>query len=164
MPKKEYKYLNDKKILVVDDEPDVVDTIDELLPMCRITGAYSFAEGKNYLESQYFDIAILDIMGVDGFGLLEISKKRKILPVMLTAHALSPENTVKSYKEGAALYIPKERLSDIAIFLVDIWEAKEKEEHTWWRWLSRFSSYYERKFGPQWQNHDKEFWEKFFYT
>ena len=42
------KYLKGKKILVVDDEKDVLDMLVELLDMCRIDTASSFEEGKVY--------------------------------------------------------------------------------------------------------------------
>ena len=101
--------LDGKKILIVDDEPDVLETLEELLSMCDVSKASSFEEAKKLLDFEYFDLAILDIMGVDGFELLEIARERDVIAVMLTAHALSPENIVKSYKEGAASYLPKVR-------------------------------------------------------
>lgn len=153
--------LDGKKILIVDDEPDVLESLEDLLPMCELVKAYSFNEAKEQLEAHYFDMAILDIMGVDGYELLEIANRRKVIAVMLTAHALSPEDTVKSYREGAASYIPKEEMINIETFLNDILEAKEKGKHFWWRWYDRLGAYYERKFGPDWQDHDREFWEKF---
>ncbi|MBW2437376.1 MAG: response regulator, partial [Deltaproteobacteria bacterium] len=100
--------LEGKRILLVDDEPDVLDTLVDLLPMCETVKASHFKAAKDYLESEYFDLAILDIMGVEGYHLLEIANQRDVTAVMLTAHALSPENVVKSYKEGAASYLPKE--------------------------------------------------------
>ena len=153
--------LDGKRILIVDDEPDILETLEELLPMCEVVKAYSFNEAKERLETEYFDMAILDIMGVDGYELLEIANMRKVIAVMLTAHALSPEDTVRSYKEGAASYIPKEEMTNITTFLNDILEAKEKGKNLWWRWFDRFASYYERKFGPDWQDHDKKFWTRF---
>jgi CheY-like chemotaxis protein len=33
------KLLEGKRVLIVDDEPDVLDTLDDLLPMCIITKA-----------------------------------------------------------------------------------------------------------------------------
>jgi DNA-binding NtrC family response regulator len=155
--------LEGKKILIVDDEPDVLDSLEALLPMCEIVKASSFGEAKEALEGQYFDMAILDIMGVDGYELLEIAKEKRVIAVMLTAHALSPEDTVKSYKEGAASYVPKEEMVNITTYLNDILEAKDKGKHFWWRWLDRFGSYYDRKFGADWKDEDKEFWEKFKY-
>lgn len=155
--------LEGKKILIVDDEPDVLETLEELLSMCSVVKAFSFNEAKEQLEAKYFDMAILDIMGVDGYELLEIALKKKVIAVMLTAHALSPENIVRSYKEGAASYVPKEEMSNITTFLNDILEAKEKGKNFWWRWFDRFASFYEDKFGPDWQENDKDFWKKFGY-
>lgn len=129
--------------------------------MCDVQKASSFEEAKKLLETKAFDIAVLDIMGVDGYKLLEISKKRNLIAVMLTAHALSPDNIVKSFKGGAASYLPKEEMIHVADFLEELLEAKEKGKNFWWRWLDRWSSYYENKFGPDWQKKDKEFWEKF---
>lgn len=155
------KLLYGKRVLIVDDEPDVLETLVQLLSMCRVREASSFEEAKKLLEKEPFDIAVLDIMGVDGYKLLEISKKEDLIPVMLTAHALSPDNIVKSFKGGAASYLPKEQMANIAEFLEELLEAKEKGKNFWERWLDRWGSYYENKFGPDWQKEDKEFWEKF---
>ena len=37
-------------------------------------------------------------MGVAGYDLLKIATQKNLTSVMLTAHALSPENVTKSYK------------------------------------------------------------------
>jgi len=105
-------------------------------------------------------MAILDIMGVDGYALLEIANSKKIPTVMLTANALSVEGTVKSFREGAVSYIPKEKMANIATFLDDIFDAQIKGKNPIWRWLERLGSFYDKKFGPEWKKHDKEFWEK----
>jgi DNA-binding NarL/FixJ family response regulator len=153
--------LKDKKILIVDDERDVLDSLEQLLPMCEVVKASTFDEGKARLESEHFDIAILDIMGVDGYGLLEIANSRKVMAVMLTAHALTPGNIVKSYERGAASYLPKEEMAGIAEFLEEILDAKAKGKSFWWRWLDRWGSYYDKKFGADWQEEHKEFWDQF---
>lgn len=106
-------------------------------------------------------MVILDIIGVDGYKLLEIANQKKVIAVMLTAHALSIEDTVKSFKKGASFYVPKDQIANIATYLADIFETKEKGKHFWWRWLDRFNTYYERVFGQGWQDKYKEFWEKF---
>ena len=157
----EYELLKGKRILLVDDELDVLDTLEDLLPMCETVRAASFEEAKTYLESQYFDMTILDIMGVEGYQLLEIANQREVTAVMLTAHALSPDNIVKSYKEGAASYLPKEEMVNIASFLNDVLDAKEKGKNPWTRWYDRMGSFFEKKFGPKWQEDESEFWEKF---
>jgi DNA-binding NtrC family response regulator len=153
--------LEGKKTLIVDDEPDVLDTLAELLPMCEVTKAASFKEDRAILEAQNFDLAILDIMGVKGYKLLDIAINRDITAVMLTAYAVSPGNVVKSFKKGAASFIPKEEMANITTFLNDILEAREKSKNFWWRWLGRMDSYMVNRFGQDWQNNEKEFWEKF---
>ncbi|MDY6879710.1 MAG: response regulator [Desulfatiglans sp.] len=157
---KEKSLLRGKRILIVDDEPDVLETLEGLLPMCNLVKASAFDEAKKLLESQYFDMAILDIMGVNGYGLLEIATKRQVIAIMLTAHALSPEHTVKSFKGGAAFYVPKEKLYDIATYLNDVLEAKEQGKKFWWRWLDRMASYYDKRFGTDWRSSDEDFWKK----
>jgi DNA-binding NtrC family response regulator len=155
--------LQGKRILLVDDEPDVLETLKDLLPMCETVKASNFNEAKDLMETQYFDMTVLDIMGVEGFQLLEIANQREVIAVMLTAHALSPDTIVKSYKEGAASYLPKEEMVNIAAFLNDILEAKEQGKSTWGRWYDKLGSFFERKFGEDWQKDEKEFWENFPY-
>lgn len=160
----EKNLLKDKSVLVVDDEIDVLETLEQLLPMCVVTKAQTFEMAKRLLETRHFDIAILDIMGVNGFELLRIARERKVIPILLTAHAISVETTMRGIREGADSYIPKEEMKDIVTFLNDVLEAKETGKNTWWRWLDRFAEYYDRKFGTGWQSTDKDFWEKFPYN
>ena len=109
--------LEGKKILVVDDEPDILETLEELLDKCHIETASNFDSASALLKSKVYDAAILDIMGVKGFDLLEIAIDRKIPALMLTAHGLNPDNLVGSIKLGAKSYIPKEKMSEIDIYL-----------------------------------------------
>ena len=154
--------LAGKKILIVDDEPDVLESLEEMLDMCDVSKASTFEEAKELLEKNDFDMAILDIMGVDGYKLLHIAKYRNITAVMLTANALSPDNLVKSIKGGADSYLPKEEMSNITTFLVDILKSQEEGESTWAPWhRSLSSSYFERKWGGDWKEQNRKFWEKF---
>ncbi len=143
--------LEGKRILIVDDEPDVLETLTDLLTICVVKTASTFDQAKTLLESQYFDIAILDIMGVEGYELLKICNEKKVIGVMLTAYAVTPENIKMSYDEGAASFVPKEEMTHITMFLNDILEAKEKGKNFWWRWFDRLADYCEKKFGPDWQ-------------
>lgn len=156
------RLLHGKKILVVDDEPDILGVLEDILDMCTVVKAATFEEGKALLESQTFDIAILDIMGVNGYGLLEIATSKDVPAVMLTAHAFSPDNLVKTIKEGAASYIPKEEISHITEYLIDVLKAKEEGKNPWRSWQERLpSSYFEKRWGAAWKDTDKDFWETF---
>ena len=57
--------LNDKKILVVDDEIDILESLADLLDdMFMVDSASSFEEAVSCLKNNTYDVAILDIMGV----------------------------------------------------------------------------------------------------
>ena len=156
------KLLDGKRVLAVDDEQDVLDTLVDLLPMCEMVTALSFEEAKELLESQPFDMVILDIMGVDGYGLLDIATRKNIPAVMLTAHAWSPDNLVRSIKEGAVAYLPKEELTNITDYLVDVLTAQKEGRNPWESWHERLpASYFERRWGAAWKDADREFWDTF---
>jgi CheY-like chemotaxis protein len=150
-----------KRILIVDDDPDVRETLEDLLQMCDVTPASSFDEARQKLETEFFDIAILDIMGVDGYKLLEIAKRKDIVTVMLTAYALTPADVAKSFRKGADYYVPKEEMVNITTFLQDILEAKAEGQSPWRSWYRRLAAFCERKFGPDWQSTEPDFWERF---
>lgn len=155
------KLLKGKKILIVDDEPDVLELLIDLLEMCKIDTASSFEEGKRQLESETYDVVILDIMGVQGFELLKIAKQNKMPALMLTAHGLSEENLKKSAEEGADYYAPKEKMDEIELFVADVLEASEKNRSPWVKWFERLSDFYDSKFhGPNWREQEREFWEE----
>lgn len=151
--------LKGKRVLIVDDEPDVLETLTELLDMCKVDRASSFEEAKELLENNYYHIAVLDIMGVEGYELLEIANKREIPALMLTAHAISEEHLKKSIQKGASFYAPKDEINKIATFLADVLEAKEKQKNVWAKWYERLSGFCDRRFGPNWKDQDPEFWD-----
>jgi len=153
--------LEGKRILIVDDEPDVIETLKDLLSSCSLVEAYTFEDARDFLERESFDMAILDIMGVDGYRLLEIANDKGVPAVMLTANALSVSHTVRSFKSGAVFYVPKEEIIHIERFLKDILVAQEKGRNLRDQWLERMGSFYEKKFGPDWQSDDEEFWDNF---
>ena len=155
------KIIAGKYILIVDDEKDVLDILVELLDMCRLDTASTFDEAKKCLEENPYDIAILDIMGVDGYELLKIANSHNIPAVMLTGHALSSDNLKRSAEEGAAYYAPKDEMNDIALFLADVFEALDEGESPWTRMFNRLSAFYDKKFhGTDWREQEKEFYEK----
>ena len=153
------KMLRGKRVLIVDDEVDVLEFLVEILDMCKIDKASTFEEAKDLLETNHYHIAVLDIMGVRGYELLEIANKRNIPALMLTAHALSKENLKKSFEKGASYYVPKDEISKIDTFLADILEALEKKKNVWVKWYDRLSGFCDKRFGPNWRDEDPEFWD-----
>ncbi len=155
------RIIEGKRVLVVDDEKDVLDTLVEILDLCKIDTAASFEEAKQKIEENHYDIVVLDIMGVNGYELLKIANSYKVPALMLTAHALSRENLKRSADEGAAYYAPKEEMADIPQYIADVFEAIEKGMSPWQRMFERLGSYYDRKFkGTDWREKEKKYWEK----
>ncbi len=150
--------LKDKIILVVDDEPDVTDTVEEILDMCMVRKANDFDTARQYLMSYTFDIVILDIMGVNGFDLLKISVKRRFPTVMLTAYALTPEALEKSIKLGAVSFLPKEKMSELDGFLAEV--VLKGGQPIWEKIFDKLGSFFNKRFGPDWKQRN-EFFEQF---
>lgn len=156
--------LKGKRILLVDDEPDVLATLKDILTMCELDTASAFDAAREKLAKNSYDAAILDIMGVNGYDLLDLAATKGIPTLMLTAHALSSENFVKSIKQGACAYISKDKLHEIDIFLRDILTDLHRGKKPSTKWFVRLENFFERKFGADWKNNqDQEFWKKYFY-
>lgn len=153
--------LKGKKLLIVDDEPDILETLEELLDTCTIDTAANYETAVKFLKKETYDAAILDIMGVRGYDLLKLTTERKIPTLMLTAHALSPDNLVKSIASGAHAYVPKDKLVDIGVYVVDIIEAGQQGRSTGGSWFSRLKPFFDKKFKEGWRKKDEAFWREF---
>lgn len=152
---KDRNILKDKVILAVDDEPDVLETIEEILSMCIVYKARDFDTATQYLLNYTYDIVILDIMGVNGFELLRTSVSMGFPTVMLTAHALTPEAMKKAIKLGAVSFLPKEKMRELPDFLEDI--VLGKKESVWSKLFSGLGTYFNSRFGPDWREKDQFF-------
>jgi len=158
------------RVLAVDDEPDILETIVDVLDGATVDCAKSYQEAVERLspgESRSaanlkYDLAILDIMGVDGMGLLSQTVNQHIPTVMLTAHAMNPQTLKASILNGALSYLPKEELANLAEHIEDVLEAVEKGQSTWKRLFTRLGKFFEKGFGPAWTSDDPDFW-KYYY-
>lgn len=150
--------LNDKAVLVVDDEPDVLDSIADQLDMCRIYRAKDYDIALQLMAGFKFDIVILDVMGVQGFELLKKSVSKGFPTVMLTAHAMTPDSLKESIKLGAVSFLPKEMMAELDVYLADVITSSKKV--VWKNLLDNLSGYFDRQFGANWKERD-EFFKKF---
>ena len=145
--------LDGKRILAVDDEADVLDLLEEEIletcPNCRVDKAESSETPVKRLNSESYDVVILDIMGVRGFDLLELAVRHKFPVAMLTAHALSSDALERSVKLGARAYLPKEKMGEIVPFLEDL--LKYKYQTGWKRLFKKLGGFFNSKFGSDWE-------------
>jgi len=151
------KHLKDKIILIVDDEKDILMTVEDLLDMCIVHKAQDNETGHQLLSSYTYDIVILDIMGVDGFDLLKHSVSRGFPTVMLTAHAVTPDALKKSIKLGAIFFLPKEKMNELEDFLSEV--VINEGKPLWIKMFDRLGDFFNQRFGPNWKERDKFFKE-----
>jgi DNA-binding NtrC family response regulator len=157
--------LDGKRILAVDDEPDVLKVLEEEImdscPKCTFDKATNFEDASNLIATKSYDVVILDIMGVRGFDLLDMAVKKDMKVAMLTAHALSPEALKKSYDMKARAYLPKDKLGEVVPFLEDVltsdfqsgWTKLFEKLHGFF--TDRFESDWEKKTGLTWREWQK---------
>ena len=156
-----HTFLAGKSILAVDDEADILETIEDLLEEANVDTARDYESASDKIRKQTYDLVILDIMGVNGLQLLEESVARGFPTVMLTAHAVNPEALMASIRKGAISYLPKESLSDLDDLLNDLLGAYERGEAPWKLLFNKLGAYFDERFGEDWKDSDKTFWSDF---
>jgi len=100
------------KILVVDDEADIRESLQALLEMegYVVDLAASGAEGLRAVEARDYDLMLLDLMMPDLSGmevLQEVRSRDRDLPIFLITAYGSTQVAVDALKAGATDYFPK---------------------------------------------------------
>lgn len=149
--------LKEKVVLIVDDEPDVLDIVEEELSECHVHKAGDYNTAMEYLVSYSYDVVILDIMGVNGFELLKSSVEMGFPTIMLTAHALTPEALKKSIRLGAVSFLPKDKLPELRSFITDVLTGGMNQ--AWKKLFDRLGTFFNRRFGADWRERDRFFRE-----
>ncbi len=156
-------HLTALSVLAVDDEKDILDTIEDVLDKAKVDRATDYDSASQKLKDRKYDLAILDIMGVNGLDLLVEAVNKGIPTVMLTAHAMNPETLKASITKGALSYIPKEELTRLDELVNELLEAHKKGNSTWPLLFERLGDYFEKSFVPGWAKDDPEFWKYYGY-
>lgn len=134
--------LDGIRVLIVDDELDILLSLIELLDVCVLDKATDYETAKELILKNHYDAAILDIMGVRGYELLDFTRAKGIPTLMLTAHAMTKDDLDRSLESGAMAFIPKEKISEIDVYLSDVLEAQEKGLGKFGKWYKRLESFF----------------------
>ncbi|MDZ7698760.1 MAG: response regulator [Deltaproteobacteria bacterium] len=102
--------MDKKYILVVDDDPDLVETVAMMLESkgCEVGRAYDGVEGEESIKERRPDLVILDIMmpRKDGYVLcaeMKAKEETKDIPVvLLTAVGEAVPTTTYTHADGMA--------------------------------------------------------------
>jgi CheY-like chemotaxis protein len=144
--------LDGKKILTVDDEPEILELLEEEIliacPNCKVEKATTYERAVILLESNTYDIVVLDIMGVRGFDLLNLAVSRNFRVAMLTAHALNPQALKQAFEMKARTYLPKEKLGEVVPFLEDV--MKYEYLPGWKRLFEKLKGFFDSRFESDW--------------
>lgn len=100
----------ERKLLILDDNPEILDMITESLSIAgfsHLTRAASKKEALELLEREAFDLAILDIMLPDGSGfeVLRHIRQKSDMPVLFLSAVSDIEKQYQGFELGADDYI-----------------------------------------------------------
>ena len=100
-----------KKILVVEDEPEIRTLLDNFLTHegFEVSLAGDGVEALSLFGRAHFDLVLLDIMipKIDGFGVCEVIKKQSDVPVMFLSALNDDKSQIKGYDLMADDYVTK---------------------------------------------------------
>lgn len=103
-----------KKILIIDDEPELVKAVKIRLEAngYEVIAAFDGIQGIQTARSEKPDLIILDIMmpGMDGFRVcdnLKMSSHTWAIPIIFLTAKDTPEDEKKGYGVGAVCYVKK---------------------------------------------------------
>jgi DNA-binding response OmpR family regulator len=103
-----------KKILVIDDMPNVVTMVKARLEASgyEVITAYDGQQGLTYAYAEKPDLIILDIVmpaggGYSVYARLKMSPKTRSVPVIFLTAKDRPEDMARAYKLGAQYYVKK---------------------------------------------------------
>src|SRR5580693_995133 len=120
-------------ILVIDDEPDIRDSLEALLSSenYQVELAANATEGLKRLEASAYDLVLLDLMMPDKSGLQvldEVRARDLETPIfMITAYG-SVEVAVQALKHGASDYFPKPWDNEKLLIEIDRMISKRRLE------------------------------------
>ena len=112
------------RILVIDDEPDVLNIIVEILKTAGydVVSAPSGEAGIKALDGNFFDLVFTDLMmpGIGGMDVLQhaVTRSPKTLCIILTGYG-TIESSVEAIKNGAFDYITKPITSKALLITVE---------------------------------------------
>lgn len=119
----DFEYLKNKRILLVDDEQELLDMVVSILKeegFCNIWTAKNVKDALSFAEKVKPEIAILDVMlpDGDGFHLMEQLKQNGEYPVLFLTARGEDEDKFKGFGLGADDYVVKPFLPKELVFRI----------------------------------------------
>lgn len=131
----DFEYLKNKRILLVDDEPELLNMLVSILNaegFYNIETAKSVKEALKNADSFLPEFAVLDVMlpDGDGFSLMEKLKSKREYPILFLTARGEDEDKFRGFGLGADDYMVKPFLPKELIFrILAILRRSYKEEN-----------------------------------
>ena len=126
--------MEQKKILLVDDEKELAEVIRDYLVAdgFQVELAHTGEEGKRAFEKFDFDLIILDIMlpGLEGTDLCKIIRRKSDVPIIMLSAKSEDSDKVLSLGLGADNYLTKPCSPSVVVASVKALLRRETQEET----------------------------------
>ncbi len=120
--------VNSKRILAVDEDPDLLEVLEEEIlaahPDFNVEKAFTFPQAVEKMIWVNYDAVILDITSGYGFKLLQLAQGRHLHVGLLTTYPVLSGHPRLSAQMAARAFLPKEGLGDVVPFLDKIMDGK----------------------------------------
>ena len=113
----EHLFMNNKSLLAVDSQTDVLQTLEEQIlgacPGCRLDTATTFEDGRDLMLSIMYDLVISDIIRAPGSNLVDVAVSRKFPVLVLSDNKISLEGLNRFDGLRIKAVLQKENLANI---------------------------------------------------
>ncbi len=120
--------LEGKRILVVNNEREVLKMMTEALAASEVITAGNVDEARSLIAKEFFNLAILDTVTANGCDLLQDCHAYKVPAAMLTPREVEVTRVSEAMKRGARSFFPKDELHRLQETVVDLLERLEERK------------------------------------
>ena len=114
-----HRALHNRKILVIDDDPDIIEVLDLILTRASATivAACSAEEGLRLFYVHRPDLVLLDLMmpGMDGLEACRRIRQLSDVPIIMLSVLGEPDDVLRGFEAGADDYVKKPLLSEVLV-------------------------------------------------
>jgi len=117
--------LEGKRILVVNNEREVLKMMTDALAASEVITAGNVDEARSLIAKEFFNLAILDTVSANGCDLLQDCQANKVPAAMLTPREVEVTRVNEAMKRGARSFFSKDELHRLPETVVDLLERLE---------------------------------------
>lgn len=121
------KDLEDKKILIVDENPNILNFLEKEIQKTGLNYQFdkadTFSLAVDSLFTRRYDLVVLDFPGIRGPYLLNLAFLREMPVVLLVTNNFFPFEAPSLNGKGIRRFLPKEKIKEIIPVLENIFSS-----------------------------------------